>query len=187
MKNLIVICIALGLGACASNPNKAENISTNMRHDEVVSGDLHIGIKNGDLVAQRKVVIAEDLRDLQIAVYEMEDHVYGNEKYGNRGIYGVLKDCRKDLSNKANGGDGHLTFIEPIDRVAEQDNELNIGLDERDKLIGVTEEYLKDRISRFRGYKKLLSKRQDDLQQKLDVCDAELKSRQYDVQAANSK
>lgn len=165
------------LAACSSNPHKAEKIATNMDKSEVVSGDDTVGVKNGNMVVQRKVNMAEELRRLQIEVYSLEDRVYGNRKYGSLGMYGVLRDCRSKLSEKANGGDGKLIWTEPVDRVTEKEEDFKIGLDEKDKLVGISEEYLKDRIARFRGYRNILEKRQDEYDDKVAICQTELKSR----------
>jgi hypothetical protein len=177
------VLIAFG---CSSNPHKAEKIDTKMEKDSVVTGDEKVGVKDGNLVVQRKVLMNEELRKLQYEVYELEDKVYGNRKYGSKGIWGVLRDCRSQLADKKNGGDGKLIWTEPADRVTEKEEEYKIGVDEKDRIVAVSEEYLKDRIERFRGYKSVLQKREDDLEDKLRICQAELKSRKADqAQAGN--
>ncbi len=88
---------------------------------------------------------------------------------------------RSKLADKANGGDGHLIWTEPIDRVTDKEEDFKIGLDEKDKLVGITEEFLKDRIERFRNYRNILQKRQDEYEQKLEICQTEVKSRKFDV------
>ena len=173
------------ISACSHNPHKAEKIDTKMEKDAVVTGDEKVGVKDGNLVVQRKVMMNEELRKLQYDVYELEDKVYGSRKFGSKGIWGVLRDCRSQLSDKKNGGDGKLIWTEPADRVTEKEEEYKIGIDEKEKVVAVSEEFLKDRIERFRGYKNVLSKREDDLDQKLQICQAELKSRKADATAAN--
>lgn len=130
------------------------------------------------MVVQKKVMMNEELRKLQYEVYELEDRVYGNRKYGSLGLYGVLRECRLQLSDTKNGGDGKLKWTEPIDRVTEKEEEFKIGLDEEKKLVGVSEEFLADRIKRFKGYKSVLDKRQDEYEEKVAICKAELKSKQ---------
>ncbi len=184
MKNVntkIILTLGLGLflSACASNPNKAENIETKLVHQEKISGDTTLGIKNGDMVVQHKVLMSEEMRDVQIAAYQLQDYVYGNEQYGSSGQYGVLKECRMKLAQKENGGDGKITFSEPLDRVIPENEDMSIGLDEKNNLVGVSEEFLKARIERFRQYKAILQKRSQDLQTKQEVCDTDLKSQQF--------
>jgi hypothetical protein len=173
---LVLAAACVLLGACAHNPNKAEKIETKIDNSDQVSGDTTVGVKDGNMIVQRKVAMNEELRRLQNEVYELEDHVYGNRKYGSLGLYGVLKDCRMQLSDTANGGSGHLTWTEPMDRVTDKEEEMNVGLDEKKKLIGVSEEMLKDRIERFRGYKALLQKREDEYDDKVAVCKSNLKT-----------
>ncbi len=156
-----------------------------MNNQDKVSGDTTVGVKGGDMVVQRKVQMNEELRTLQNEVYELEDHVYGNRKYGSLGLYGVLKDCRTQLADKENGGDGHLAWTEPIDRVTDKEDDFQIGLDEKNKLIGVSEEMLRDRLARFRGYKTVLMKRQDEYDDKVAICKNDLKNHRADKSAAN--
>ncbi len=163
--------------ACAHNPHKAEKIDTKIESDSRVSGDTLVGVKDGNMIVQRKVMMNEELRRLQNEVYELEDHVYGNRKYGSLGLYGVLKDCRTQTSARDLGGSGKLSWTEPMDRVTDKEDEIKIGLDDKEKLVGVTEEMLKDRIERFRNYKMILQKREDEYDEKVAVCKNELKNR----------
>lgn len=179
IRNLLLFILLLSgmCISCSSNPHKAEKINTSIKHDDQVSGDTKVGVKDGNMIVQKKVKMNEELRSLQIEVYELEDRVYGNRKYGSLGLYGVLRDCRFQLSDPKNGGDGKLTWTEPIDRVTDKEDEYKIGLDEKDKLVGVSEEFLKDRLARFYEYKKVLQKREDDMNEKVTICKAELNSK----------
>lgn len=172
--------LALGLAAlatgCSSNPNKAEKIDTKLEHESEV-GDESVGVKDGNLVVQKKVQMNEELRRLQYEVYELEDRIYGNRKFGSQGLYGALKSCRAELVSKKYGGDGKLVFTEPIDRVTERESEFNIGIDEKDKIVGISEEFLKDRLERFKKYRQTLLKRQEEYEEKLEICDAALKAK----------
>ncbi len=174
---LVAGALALSLAACSSNPHKAEKVDTKIDKSQQISGDTALGVKEGNMVVQRKVMMSEELRTLQNDVYELEDHVYGNRKYGSLGLYGVLRDCRAKLSDKKNGGTGKLQWTEPMDRVTDKEEEYKIGLDEKDQLVGVSEEFLKDRIERFRKYKQVLQKRQDEYDEKVVICKNELKNR----------
>ncbi len=173
--------LAFTLSGCSSNPHKAEKIETKIDNKGQVTGDTTVGVKDGDMIVQKKVLMNEELRRLQNDVYELEDRVYGNRKYGSKGLYGTLKDCRADLSSKAMGGNGKLQWTEPIDRVTDKEEDYKIGLDDKKQLIGVSEEFLKDRIERFKQYKLVLQKRQDEYEDKVEVCKAEFKSRQADA------
>ncbi|MCB0341995.1 MAG: hypothetical protein H6626_06780 [Pseudobdellovibrionaceae bacterium] len=177
----LVILAFVAVVGCSSNPHKAEKIETEMKSENNVSGDTKLGIKDGNLVVQRKVEMNEELRRLQNEVYSLEDRVYGNRKFGSKGLYGSLKTCRVDLTKKENGGTGKLMWTEPMDRVTDKEEEWEVGIDERDKIVGVSEEFLKDRIKRFKGYKQTLQKRQDEYEEKLEICDAELASRKHDT------
>lgn len=178
----LIVTVSL-FAACSHNPNKAEKIDTKIEKSDTVTGDTSVGVKDGNMVVQKKVAMNEELRTLQNDVYELEDRVYGNRKYGSLGLYGVLKDCRLQLADKDNGGSGKLMFTEPIDRVTDKEDDFKVGLDEKDKLVGVSEEMLLDRITRFRGYKSVLQKRQDEYEEKVDICKNELKAKKADKNA----
>ena len=180
----LVVCTA-GVAACSHNPNKAEKIDTKIEKASAVNGDTSLGVKDGNMVVQRKVMMSEELRTIQNEVYELEDHVYGNRKYGSLGLYGVLRDCRASLADVRNGGSGKLQWTEPMDRVTDKEEDYKIGLDEKDQLVGVSEEFLKDRIERFRKYKQVLQKRQDEYDEKVAICKNEMKNRRTGDSTAN--
>ncbi len=173
---IILTSIDLFFTACSTNPNKVKNIETQMDNTTALNGETTLGVKDGYMVVQKKVMMNEELRKLQYEVYELEDHVYGNRKYGSLGLYGVLRDCRAQLSDPKNGGDGKLKWTEPLERVTEKEDDFKIGLDEEKKLVGITEEFLADRIKRFKSYKNILDKRQDEYEEKVAICKTELKS-----------
>jgi len=182
----LVAALSLSLLAgCKSNPHKAEKIETDMSKASDVSGDTRVGVKGGNMVVQKKVQMNEELRRLQYEVYELEDRVYGNRKYGSKGLYGALKTCREETVSKKNGGDGKLIWTEPVDRVTDKEDEFNIGIDEHEKLVGVSDEFLKDRIGRFNKYRTTLLKRQDEYEEKLEICDANLKAKKEGAPSAN--
>lgn len=180
-----LLAAGLFLSSCASNPNKAKSIETKVENSGQVSGDTELGVKDGNMVVQKKVMMNEELRKIQYEVYELEDRVYGNRKYGSLGLYGVLRDCKLQLSDPKNGGDGKLMWTEPIDRVTDKEDDFKLGLDEEKKLVGVTEEFLTDRIKRFRDYRNVLNKRQDEYEEKVSICKADLKGRQSKATTTN--
>ncbi|MGE0631115.1 MAG: hypothetical protein AB7O96_01815 [Pseudobdellovibrionaceae bacterium] len=172
---------------CKSTRHKAEQIDTSIEKTQDVSEGAKVGVKDGNMVVQRKVMMGEELRRVQYEVYELEDRVYGNRKFGSKGLYGVLKDCKLQISDPKNGGDGKLRWTEPIDRVTDKEEELKIGLDEKQELVGVSEEFLKDRLDRFKQYKLILQKRQDEYEEKNDICKAELKAQQATVKTTTTE
>ncbi len=178
MKVLVLSLLALFLCHCASNPHEAKEIDTTMERAKSLNDEQTIGVKDGDMVFQQKVDMAEELRRLHINVYSLEDRVYGSRKYGSQGLYGVLKRCRSEVIHPKYGGTGKLMWTEPIDRVTDKEDDFEIGY-EKEKLVGVNQEFLKDRIKRFKNYKRVLQKREDEYQEKLDICEAKLKALQY--------
>ena len=117
---LILITILTAFLAACSSKYKVKEIETKLDKSERINGGESIGLKEGKAVLQRKVDLAEELRSIQVGVYELEDRVYGNQKYGSSGLYGTLKQCRKERSLKSNGGSGKLIWTEKPDRMTSQ-------------------------------------------------------------------
>nr|BFD58647.1 hypothetical protein CKG001_07540 [Bdellovibrio sp. CKG001] len=140
-----------------------------------VRGDSVVGVKDGDMVYQRKVAMNEELRRLELDVYNLEANVFGGPRYlDNRGLYGVLRDCRVQLGDIKNGGDGKVRWTESREYVTPDEDFSSIGVEDKKRIVGVSEEFLKDRMNRFRGYKATLEKRQDEYETKVKVCQMEL-------------
>lgn len=177
LKKIFMTLLVSGLFVgCATNKHKAKDIETKMDKGQAL-GEEEVGVKDGNMVVQKKLEMNEALRRLQNEVYELEDRVYGNRKFGSKGLYGALKDCKKEASSKALGGDGNLRFTEPADRLTDKEEEWTIGYDEKEKLVAVSNEFLSDRIERFKKYRQTLMKRQDEYEEKLEICDAEVRSK----------
>lgn len=182
MKWLLLLSTVVFVSSCSTNKHKAEKIETQMDNSQALNSETEMGVKDGNMVIQRKVSMNEELRKLQFEVYELEDRVFGSRKFGSLGLYGVLRDCKSQLSDPANGGDGKMKWTEALERVTDKEDEFKVGLDENNKLIAVSEEFLKDRIDRFKGYKSLLNKRQDEYEEKVAICKTELKSQKTKMQ-----
>jgi hypothetical protein len=151
-----------------------------MEKSEIVSGTQSVGVKNGEMVVIDKAAMNEKLRDLQNGVYALEDKVYGTRKLGSLGLYGELKSCKRKQSSRQFGGTGTMVWTEPLDRVTDKEDELKIGSDEKKDLVGVSEEFLKDRVARFQRYKQILQKRHDEFEEKIAECKREISAREMD-------
>lgn len=161
--------------ACASNPNKAKELNAQIEKEEKITNDSSIGIKDGNMVYQKKVMIGEELRNLQIKTHELESNLYGGPRYlDNRGYWGVLKDCREQISVLE---DGKGKWSEKREYVIPESDQLQVGLDDKGKIAGLSEEFLNDRITRYRNYKTILETRTEEIQEKLSSCKLELKAK----------
>jgi hypothetical protein len=172
--SLVLISASLLNFACASK-HKAEDVDTKLKNAAPVTGSSEIGVKDGDMVYQRKVMMNEELRKIEVDVYNLEAQVYGGPRYNdNRGLYGVLKDCKAELSQVKNGGDGKLLWTEKREYVTPDDDFTKIGIENKKNIVGVSEEYLKDRLDRFKSYKGTLEGRRDEYETKVKMCELEL-------------
>lgn len=176
-----LIFISFIFTACKSNPNKAEKLETQLDSAAPVSGTQTVGLKKGEMMVMDKTAMSERLRDLQNTVYGLEDKVYGTRKLNTLGLYGDLKSCRRKLASRQYGGTGNMVWTEPLDRVTDKEEELKIGLNEKSELVGVSEEYLRDRLARFQGYKTILQKRADEFEAQIADCKNQLSAKEVDA------
>ena len=180
MRKIAFMALVLSIAGCKTNPNKAENIQTTLDQQAGISGSQTLGLKKGEMVVMDKGQMSEKLRDLQNTVYSLEDKVYGTRKLNTMGLYGELKSCQRRIASRQFGGSGTMIWTEPLDRVTDKEEEFKIGLDEKKELVGVSEEYLRDRLSRFNGYKTILQKRSDEFQNQIEACKVQLATKEMD-------
>lgn len=166
------------LVSCSSNPNKAKEIETNLEKSQNVGAGLKLGLNDkGEMITQKKVEMAQVLSQLQTQVAELELDIYGEETLGRAGLYGVLQECLDKAVETKNGGDGKLrrlperAVLVPL----EDHGQTKIGLDEKENLVSVSEEFLLDRIKRYEYYRAGYLKQKDDFKDRIRICKAELK------------
>ncbi len=169
--------------ACA-NPNKAQKIDTTGEKMKGIGDNTSVGLnKKGEMISRKKVEMADHLQQLQRKVYTLEEEVYGSDEFGNRGKWGVLKDCLKQAHSKEMGGDGKIHVMPERRQVTKKETQMKIGLDEQGNLVGISDEYLKDRIERFNGYQDILEKDKDFYDDKIQVCQAMIEEKKFDAKA----
>ncbi len=199
-KTSVVFCnliLLLSLSACSTNPNKAESVETKLSNKEDVGGGQSLGLNDkGEMVVQNKVRLATYLKDLQTEVYTLEAQIYGDQSVGRSGLYGVLRDCKDESRSKKYGGDSKVT-PPPAKDIKTKGEDLSIsaiiekvtpgkmGKNENKQLVGVSEEYLSDRIKRFEGYKSSYQERQVWFDEEVRKCQTDLKDKKeaYAAQA----
>lgn len=165
--SLVVVAIT----GCKSNPHKAEVLDTKTEKEDVVANGEKVGLNSsGEMVYQKKIMMAEELRKLQEDVYDLEDKVYGTRRYGTKGLHGKYADCVK-MSKPENKTT--LPKIDKLDRWSDKDEDIKIGIDaDKNKLASVTEEKLKDRMSKFQEYRRILQQKEDEYSDNLKTCQA---------------
>lgn len=112
----------------------------------------------------------ERLKELQNAVYALENRIYGQRKgKGDLGLYGDLKSCRRKLASPQFAGSGSMIWSEPLDRVTDMEEEA----------VKANQD-LGDQTQRFQAYKFILQRRADDLSAGLASCSNELTGKEMD-------
>lgn len=183
LKKLIAFGVLAALfSGCASQlekRNEVEDLDTKLEGAKEVSGGDRIGIRDNKMKVQKKVLLVEELRRLENETYGLEYEVYGNRQYGTIGLYGSYRDCHTELNSASLGGSGKLKPIEPAAPVINEDPFFKFGKDESGELVGVSEEYLSERIDRFKKYREVLEKRRTEYETKVRICENDLKNAKF--------
>ncbi|HND86395.1 MAG TPA: hypothetical protein PLU50_11325, partial [Pseudobdellovibrionaceae bacterium] len=140
LSKMFLVFLVLILSSCASNPNKAKEVQTEMENPSEVGAGVKVGLnEKGEMITRKKVAMNEALAQLQQDVNEMEIDIYGDETLGRSGLYGVLSECLDRSVEKKNGGDGKLKRLpeKAILVPPEEATQVKIGLDENNKLVAV--------------------------------------------------
>lgn len=167
---LFALNMAMNVG-CATNPHRAVELDTKIERVSPISQNSRIGVKEGNIIYQKNVLLGEEVRNATIAAHEMEAKIYGGPRYyDNNGLIGVLKMCRAQISGMT---DGKLQWTEKRDYVIPEEN-IQMGIDESGKLAGLTEEFLRDRLDRYRSYKRVLEQRAEEIETKIAACQSEV-------------
>lgn len=169
MKHAIgLLVLAVVMTACASNPNRARDIDTRVEYAQPVTQGMVVGVKDDMIIAQKQVMMSEELRTLQNDTYSLEAKVYGGDRYlENNGAWGTLRNCYKQLSQVT----GELRPMSEQRNYVIPDEDYKIGLDHDHNIVGIKEEYLLDRIAHFKSYKQILNQRLNEYQDKIDLCE----------------
>lgn len=169
-RSILLGLLALGAVACGSNPNKPEQQDTTLERAEAISPDSQVGMNaKGEVVATRKVRLADQLKGLQKEVYNLEVEIYGDQEMGRRGLYGILRRCL-DEGDELKRLPARTILTRPEDDVKGK-----MVIDEHDQLVNVSEEYFLERIKRFEGYKEAYLAQKDDFEEKVRICEHDLK------------
>lgn len=167
----VALVLSFLMVACSSNPHRPTEQDTTLQNAQDVGGGVTVGQnEKGEVVTSRKKKLADQLRDLQRSVYQLESDIYGHPEYGRPGLYGVLKDCYdKDGELKRLPGKAILTKKE--DRI-----DGKMVIDENKDLVTVSEEFFLDRIKRFEDYRERYAAQKEDFAEKVRICQAKQKS-----------
>lgn len=173
---LLALAFLAGCATATEKKNSIKDVDTRLKEEKEVSGGDRLGLRDDKVKVQKKVLLAEELRGLENEVYNMENEVYGNRQFGTKGLYGVYFECMGELNSVELGGSGKLAPIEPPAKVIKEDQDLTFGRDEKGDLVGISEEYLSERIERFKKYRDVLSKRRSEYELKVQICENDVKA-----------
>lgn len=168
----IPIIMTLTLSACTSD--KVKDIHTDLNHQETSSKDTSVGVnKDGNMVVQKNVNLAKELRRLEQEMKESEDRVYGTRAYNTTGLDGQLKKCAATKTEK----EAKDLQVDPLERLGDTDHDLNLAEDREagtdtktGNLIVQSEEKLSAKIKKITKYRSRLIEKEDEIRTKLAKC-----------------
>ncbi len=167
-KSIVGLAVVF-LASCGSKQIK--EIDTDLSDKQRMGSETLGKNKEGNFVVQKKESLASYLLELQRDVYSLEEGIYGNKAYGNKGKYGVLEDCRIEVRAKSNG---RWEMVDPAPKTILSKEESRItkkmGIDEKGDLVMFTEEELTNRIKRFEGYKRNYEAQDDWYDTEIKAC-----------------
>lgn len=176
MKKWILLIAVLGLTACSSK-KKLESINTEMEDKAQLSASAAIGKNNsGETVIQEKTKLVDYLMDLERQVYTSEEAIYGNKSYGNIGKYGALENCMTELQKKTTGKWGMVELPEKVLFTKLGGPKKKAGIDEKKRLVVLSEEEITSRIKRFEEYKQTYEDQEEWFDVELKNCTLKLKN-----------
>lgn len=165
--------LSMSFIACSSQ--KIKNIDTKLENASDMREEQIGKNADGKYVVQKKENLVDHLLDLQKDVYSLEEGIYGNRKLGNKGLYGVLEDCRiKARAQKV----GKKEMVEKVPKTIltaeESKTSKKLGIDEQGTLVKLSEEDLQSRIQRFEKYKSTYEDQQEWFDTEIKACQVSL-------------
>lgn len=159
---------AMTMASCKSN--KAKIVETEITQGTAVGGDTQVGVDDSDtMILQKKINLAEEIRRTRENTFDLEDRVYGNRKYGSLGLYGRYKLC---FDKKSEDSRKNLPKPGKLDRWTDQNENLKIGYNQnKDALIALKEEKLRDYLDQLNERSQQLQKREDELNESIAQCE----------------
>jgi len=158
--------------ACTSD--KVKEVQTDLQNKEISSKDTSVGVnKDGNMVVQKNVNLARELRRLDQEIKETEDRVFGTRAYNTTGLAGKLKKCAATKSED----EAKNYSLDQFERMSDADHDLNLAEDREagtdknsGKLIVQNEEKLSAKIKKMTKYRSQLIEKEDEIQTKLTKC-----------------
>ena len=183
--NKILVLLVTFLAVSCSSKKKLESVKTEMENQATVDASTTIGTsQNGETVIQEKTKLVDYLIELERQVYTSEETIYGNRSYGNIGKYGALENCMTELQKKTTGKWGMVELPEKILLTRIGAPKKKAGIDEKKKLVLLSEEEITGRISRFEEYKQTYEDQLDWFDLEIKNCTLKLKNPEQGVPAA---
>lgn len=169
-----LLIFALATAACSSKQT-IKDVDTELKNKQTLGTESLGKNKDGQYIIQKKENLASYLLSLQNEVYGLEEGIYGNKTYGNKGKYGVLEDCRIELRAKTNGK-WEMVDSAPKNILSKEEAKITkkMGIDEKGDLVHLTEEELTHRIKRFERYKENYERQEEWYNTEIKACKVSL-------------
>lgn len=174
MKKLFLFFVisSLFVGCASKKKEELPVIETKVGNGQNLGANAQVGQNaEGSLVYQEKSNIIQNLITLENEVMLLQDEVYGTEKYKSKGLYGKVKECRKNRALKT----GEMKYV-PEKTIVMAEDQVKMGIEAgTNQYIGWTEEKISDRLKRFQDYKLKFADIREELEDFLEKCEVAAK------------
>jgi len=171
----VAVLVALALTGCGSKEKKVSMDEPEKLDREYVNktGERSesVGEKGGNIVIQKKVALEEDMTRTKDAIADAENSIYGSSRQDPGGMWLKLKECRRKTADPRLGGNGVPEAMEKWEKPSATDPDVKYRVEDKKKIVAVSEEQLEDRLGRLRNVKNILDRRYEEYRDKLDSCE----------------
>lgn len=169
---LTVLCFVVG---CSSKSKKdadikSQEIKSELTRVESINQKETIGVnKDEDVVVQKKVKLAEYLKDIAYQVRKKQDELYGSRRFNTRGLYGRYEECLATKKQKPKIARQMVLKDDELGKI-EADK---FGYDEKGQMVVFEEQKLRDKIRDLESKKDQLFAQEEELLSELNGCEVD--------------
>lgn len=168
----LIFCSGLLMVGCSSSEKKkVTEVDTKLKNEVLLGSGESIGVKEDELLFQKKTNLVTEITNLENEVILLEDRVFGSKMHGSKGLMGEYDKCRVKRAEVTGVYSGKIK-----EAAYQKDSQRKIYIEKGSgRLITLTQENLEDRFKKLSGYKVVLEDAENEIQDYLTQCQLDLK------------
>lgn len=177
LKKSMALGFLLALTGCSSAPvqNKVSLTDDTQKFDKQLNfnstADEKVIVRDNDVVFQKRQALEARLNRLETRATDLQNSIYGISQQEPNGLWLKLKSCLEKISDSRIGGTGNREPMTPWENVTAHEGDFRYVVDKHDSIVGVSEEQVDARITRFEKYVKVLTDKYSEFDDKLNACE----------------